>query len=997
MAQIATTTQAEPLGVPANTRIDRDPVTGYLYVMVRSTTANMWDLYRSTNGGTSWTVFASMLRTGVQEMGSIFISADGHLYTSYRTNESGQDRIWFRRCRLDLGLWGPETLTGRPDHGGTPGAIHQGMDIQLVGGATRWMWIVIAVGTTFFGTSGVTLYGVLLDQSNGTATYNNNILTGTRQWMDIAGTGRIVPSVDIEHLGGGKSSNTPHLWIAYGRTELRMVKLAWTGAGWSGPRTTQLLQPVLAAAQDGIVGRWDGERWLMVVPHPTVSGAVLLVERNRGNTSSTERQSPAHPAGVVRAVSLSYAESTRDVRVYAVGTSNNDLYFVDYSRAGGTWTSWTTVTTTDVLGTNSNQFSIRRGSFGRARHDLAIAHAGSPNVVNGYHQVLTYAPNTPTWDVPAIGVDNGAAAEVSSPLTLDWTFTDPDPADSQSAWALSRQIGVGALAYFRASDNTWQAAEVKNAGATTARTLSSGWGLTSDAQHAYKVKVWDGSDTASLYSDAFVVIPSGKANPTITAPVTAQVVSQDRVTVTWTVAEQTAFRVRLVILAETVFDSGWVTGTATTYTPDFALGDEFGYGVVLQTRNLKGLPSDTVQVNFNVDFVEPATATLAVTPLPAQGVIRVAVTHSPQPGPLNANPYLETDAADWVALGGVVARSTAQAHEGAASLLLTPDGVTATVQARAGNVAVTAGNSYIGTAWLRSAVARTVGMGIIWRDAGLSILSQTTGPTVSVSAGAWTYFEVAGQAPPGAVVATFVPASMGSTPAGSHLMWIDEAAFRPYVPLPASVDLYRRPVLYPTLFAADFETADMSGWGAPHAGTATRTNSKSHSGSWSYQLTSDGTDALGSFVESVKIPITPGETYFGDMWLAGSSGGKDVYAQLRWYDAGGTFVAVDGGIGKPPPSPGGWEYRWAVGTAPANATHVTVLGIVDSIPTAGDVLWVDEVRVRRNNSTTGVRVAQGLPAGSTYDDWGATSGVPYEYRAEVRSVIGTTVGGVWTP
>ncbi|MGW5556843.1 carbohydrate binding domain-containing protein [Micromonospora sp. NPDC003944] len=996
MAQIATTTQAEPLGVPANTRIDRHPGTGHLYAIVKSTTANTWDLYRSTNGGTSWSLHLSLLRANIVEFGSIFVAGDDHLYTSYRTNESGQDRIWFRRCRLSSPVWGPETLTGQPAHGGTPGAIHQGMDIALVDPPGRWMYVVICVGTTFGGTSGITLYGVLVDVPNGFHRLDNTFLTGRRQWMDITGTGRIVPSVDIQHNGGGKGSATPHLWIAYGRDVLRMVRLAWSGAGWSGPGTSQLLQSGLAA-QDGITGRWDGDRWLMVVPHPTATDAALVVERDRSNGRSTLRQTPAHPTGVIRAVSLSYsAAGNRDMRVYAIGTSNNDLYFVDFNRQAGTWTSWSTVTTTDVLGTPPGQWSVRRGSAGNARYDVAIGHAGSPNTVTSYHQVLTYAPNTPTWDVPAIGVDNGAAAEVSSALVLDWVFSDPDPADVQSAWALSRQIGAGTVQYLRASDSTWQASEQKNAGATTARTLAASWGATSDAAHSYRVKVWDSADVASLYSDAFVVLPAGKVNPTITAPTASQVLNQDRVTVTWTVSEQTAYRVQLRILSETVFDSGWIAGTATTYTPQFPLGDLFGYAVVVQTRNLRGLASDEVQQIFSVDFVEPLTATLTATPLPGLGVIRVAITNPPTPAPMNPNPYFEADAAGWAAVGGGVARSTAQAHEGAASLLLTPSGGAATAQAQTDLLPIGAGVGVHAEAWVRCAVSRTVNIAINWNQAGGTFISQSFA-SFPVVAGVWTKIEVDAVSPPLTGQCRLLAASLTGTPPNTHLLHIDEATIRLATdpPAAASVDLYRRPVRNPTLFSADFESADMSSWGSSHAGTATRTNSKSHSGSWSYQLTSDGTDFLGSHVETVKIPCTPGTSYFLDMWIAGSAM-KDTFAQLRFHDAGGAFIASNNGIGKPPPTANAWEYRWATGTAPANATHMTLLAVVDTVPTAGDVIWVDEVRVRVNDSTPGVRVAQGLPAGATYDDWRAVSGVDYEYRAEVRSVIGTTVGGVWT-
>lgn len=160
---------------------------------------------------------------------------------------------------------------------------------------------------------------------------------------------------------------------------------------------------------------------------------------------------------------------------------------------------------------------------------------------------------------------------------------------------------------------------------------------------------------------------------------------------------------------------------------------------------------------------------------------RVRAFHLPtnfEIGPAkNSNPYFEVDAAGWTGTGGSVARSTAQAHEGDASLLLTPDGVTGTAQARTVNLAVTAGNFYIASDWLRSTVTRTAGISIIWRDAALAILSQTLGSTVNMTAGVWTYHEVTGQAPVGALWATFVAASMSGTPPTNNTMHLDEATF----------------------------------------------------------------------------------------------------------------------------------------------------------------------------------------------------------------------------
>ncbi|OKI47311.1 carbohydrate binding domain-containing protein [Micromonospora sp. CB01531] len=148
------------------------------------------------------------------------------------------------------------------------------------------------------------------------------------------------------------------------------------------------------------------------------------------------------------------------------------------------------------------------------------------------------------------------------------------------------------------------------------------------------------------------------------------------------------------------------------------------------------------------------------------------------PGPdLNANPYFETDTADWSAVGGTIARSTAQAHEGVASLLLTPDGVTATVEAQATPLAVSAGVAYQASAWVRCAVTRTVNVGLNWRRANNSLISAPR-VGVGVAANTWTLIEAAFTAPADAATATLVAGNMTGTPPASNTVFIDEARLR---------------------------------------------------------------------------------------------------------------------------------------------------------------------------------------------------------------------------
>jgi len=639
MATVTTTTNSAPLVWPSTTLIDRSPVTGHLWAMVKASTANTYQLWRSQDNGGTWALVTSQVRASVQEISSIHIPTDGHVFWAFRTYEGGQDRIYTQRIyvRGTTILWGDQVLLAAAT-AASAGAVYTGMDIQSVS-AGGLRVVAVAVGTTSGSKIGVTMLGETID-ANDVPRATLAIYGGTR-WWNHTGTGRITPSLEIEHVGDGKTGAPAHLWVTWGRTDVYVAKMAWSGGRWVGPTSPVRLNPAaMTPAQDQLTARWDGYRLMTVYPDPIATSTVRVLERNRANTATTQRQTPVHPAGVVRNCSAGYNSVTGDLRVYAVGTSNPDLYYVDYARLTGTWTSWTTVSTTDILGASGNNYSVRRATDGNARYDVLTAHATpTPNTIVHTPQVITYAPNPPTWDTASIGYPNGGAADVAAALNLFWKFSDPDRSDTQSAWALSRQIGAGTVQYFRASDSTWQATEQKNLGATTSRSLAAGWGADADAPHSYAVKVWDSSDTASLYSAALVLIPSTKVNPTVTAPTAAEVIAVDTVTAAWTVAQQTAYRVTLATNPGgfVVHDSGWRTGTDTSYTVPYRLPDGTGWTVTVQTRNNEGLASTIQSVAFTVDYLEPPTPTLVPAPLPASGVIRVVITN---PAPSGGQPAL---------------------------------------------------------------------------------------------------------------------------------------------------------------------------------------------------------------------------------------------------------------------------------------------------------------------------------------------------------------------
>ncbi|MEV0156873.1 carbohydrate binding domain-containing protein [Micromonospora sp. NPDC050686] len=141
------------------------------------------------------------------------------------------------------------------------------------------------------------------------------------------------------------------------------------------------------------------------------------------------------------------------------------------------------------------------------------------------------------------------------------------------------------------------------------------------------------------------------------------------------------------------------------------------------------------------------------------------------------NPTFEVDAAGWLPLGGTVARSTAQAHQGTASLLLTPNGTTATVEARIDPpVAVVAGKVYRLAAWQRVGSTRLTAVGVNFYNASNVIISSASQQTEPID-NTWTLNETEVTAPAGAVAARMVGGSLTGTPPASSLLYIDDAWF----------------------------------------------------------------------------------------------------------------------------------------------------------------------------------------------------------------------------
>lgn len=804
MGTIATTTTSNAIGYPAHAGIARDPLTGHLYFFGRPDASNNYRVWKSIDFGASWTSYATFNRAGIVEWSSITIDRNKWLHVAYRFSDGSFDRLFYRRLNLTNATWSAELqVSGSPvgagdANGGVAGGFWQGVDLAVVQHSTGAYAIAVVGANTYAGSKyGITINGVSISAS-GTVYLNNSIITNNRAFQ-TTGTapGATRPSCEVEHNGDGYTSSTPHLWITWGRNRLYMVKLSWQGTsvGWQGPNTFQTIDSTIPG-MEYVAGRWDGSRWLMAVVDTDDASIVDVYERNRSNTFTTLRQTPQHPNGTVRTYAITYDGTTKNPRVYAVGTTNATLYHVDFVRATGLWGTWVQVSADTIQGTVPDEFTTRRGgtTWG-ARYDIGYTTgAVSPFTLKSVHGLTQYAPNTPMWDTSTQPYTNGGAANVNTALTLDWSFVDVDPADAQASYALRRQIGAGAFSWWRTSDSTWQAVETFNATATTALTLASGWGAGTDANHSYVVKTRDTGTLDSPYSAALVLIPSVQVSPVIITPTAAQVLTTNFVTVTWTAAEQKHYRVQLVTNPGGVvaYDSGFVVSGDLTFTVPYELADGTGWQVWLTTTNNEGLPSAVQTRAFTVDYVEPPAATLAVSPQPLLGLIRVTATNPAPSGAqpafvaqdvyrrvgesatLNANPTFAGNVTGWAGVGGTLSYSTVQAHEGAGSARIVPTGAAANSYVEAAHVAIDPARAVLAGGWVRpDTVNKPVQLDVRWYTAGGAFISATSRTLTPPIAAVWQYVSMTA-APVATAARASVALGMASTPAAGDAAYVDE-------------------------------------------------------------------------------------------------------------------------------------------------------------------------------------------------------------------------------
>jgi hypothetical protein len=819
MPVVTTTTESNGFGFPVNTLIERAPNTGHLWLVFRSTTTQV-SVWRSIDNGTSFQVQGTFSRTGLYDISDARIDQAGdHIHVIYLVSESSLDKVFYKRLDIRSGnasfSSGEIQVTATANAGSARSVRHAASCYPYKN--PDGSYSILVIGSYHQASdSGVDIYAVSVKNDGSFTTYlNPGLVHPYRRWALNGFDSTLTCSVDVEHNGDAYTTSTPNVWLSFmifGVTYA--IKLTWQGykSGWSSPGAAPVVALNRLNATD-LPGRWDGRRFVVLSLNPSDTTKIDVFERDGANTKNlTTRTTPSHTTGIVTSWMLSYNHVTQDLRVFAAGTSTGVLYYVDYIRATATWGSWTVANATAV--SPAGEWSVRRGTYGSGQYDVYMQNGTTPWNITTYVLTVNFAPTAPTWITGAAGtpITNGAAFDVSASLTLDWTFNDPNPTDSQATFALSRQIGAATIQWWRTSDSTWQLAETFNTSSTSALTLAAanwvGAGGAADLAHVYKVRVTDaGGGLQSAYSAGLSIVPSTRVDPTLTAPTPAQVLNSGQVTATWTVTEQAAYRVTVTNTATSAVtsDSGWLTDptplapSVLSYTVPVVLANGYAGSLTLQTRNAEGLASVIRTDAFSVVFVEPVAPIVSVLVAdPVAGGNDVTVTQAAATGTqpattrmdlyrrkvvataaTNANPNFETNTTDWTNQGYTsMVRSTAQFHQGTASMLMTPTGAAATPYVQSGSYTTVGGQRWEQRGWFYSTTAnKTVRVKLQWFDVGVTLISESVRDYTPV-AGVWVWVTNSAAAPSTAVGVRWAIGQL-ATPAVGDTLYTDEAVLMP--------------------------------------------------------------------------------------------------------------------------------------------------------------------------------------------------------------------------
>lgn len=349
----------------------------------------------------------------------------------------------------------------------------------------------------------------------------------------------------------------------------------------------------------------------------TVAGSAVLAGQGIASLPS------ASTLAVTAAWDASYDPTTNKVWFYYFDTANGrrlmrtgvdlntylpDGFEVQISAAVG------------ASGSTNRAIRLHRGALAGSMGLISVANrtSGGTHSTIYLEDAFALAPTQPVLATRAnFDADNAA--------TFSWTFTDPNPGDTQSAYQLEIvEVGVGTV--FDSTKTT----------STVASRVLAGGTLTNGEDFQWRVRTWDSADLVGPYSSYATFSTANAGTVTVVDPAADNPagVNTSFYLIGWSVsgATQNDYRVRVEesTSGTLLVDTGWVTSAATTYLVEDMLSD-VEYEIQVTVRS-SGVESSTGTRLLTPSFAIPVQPTITVTAEAGEAYILVEVVNPPPSG-----------------------------------------------------------------------------------------------------------------------------------------------------------------------------------------------------------------------------------------------------------------------------------------------------------------------------------------------------------------------------
>lgn len=268
-------------------------------------------------------------------------------------------------------------------------------------------------------------------------------------------------------------------------------------------------------------------------------------------------------------------------------------------------------------------------------HTSAVTALATPRSTSDERRVVVRLPgDTTITDSLNVSPD---APKLTSRTTFDatkstvfaWTFSDANPADTQSAYQLVINAASGASAY-----------DSGKVTSTTANHTLPASSITNDKSWQWKVRTWDAAGASGTYSPLAAFDTTSAGIVTITSPATDNAdLPSASVSVTWTVTGATQAQSRVKVVATgtgvTLSDTGFVSSTTTTATVT-GLTSGVEYRIEVTVKDANGIVSSTGTRLVTPSYTSPETPVITAVDSGA-GYVLVTITN---PTPLGDKPEI---------------------------------------------------------------------------------------------------------------------------------------------------------------------------------------------------------------------------------------------------------------------------------------------------------------------------------------------------------------------